>query len=105
MQDENLMPVEKYAALKQSSVYQVLKKIKSGELKAVVEEAEGKKSTFVILDGPVDEVEQEQITEIPEPQGEMDYKTAYETLRRELVALRRDFEALKERVEMGKAVL
>ncbi len=105
MKEETLIPVEKYAVMQRSSIYLVLKKIKSGELEAVVEEKDGRKLTYVVVGEGTEKAPAEPVKEPQAPEGDTDWKRAYLDLRKELDALRRDFEALKDKVEMGRVVL
>ncbi|MDX1295294.1 MAG: hypothetical protein R3302_03450 [Sulfurimonadaceae bacterium] len=92
MGNETRITVEKYAAQNRESIFKVLKRVNSGELRSEVEEKEGKKITYIILSGeepakPVEKEPEETIT---------DYKAAYETLKKEYDALKAKYDALEK---------
>ena len=91
MENETMIPIEKFAAQHRESIFKVLKRVNSGELRSHVEEKEGKKLTYIILSGdePAKPAEkapmQEEIT---------DYKAAYEILKAEYDVLKAKYDAM-----------
>ncbi len=91
MENETMIPVEKYAAQHRESIFKVLKRVNSGELRSHVEEKEGKKLTYIILSG--DEPARP-AAKAPEEEAVTDYKAAYETLKAEYDALKAKYDAM-----------
>lgn len=90
MVHETLIPLEKYAAQQRLSIYKVIQMANRGELEAKIVEKEGKKRTYIVAS---DAPEAPQQPEAPvEAEAAIDYKEAYETLQKEL-------QALKERMD------
>jgi hypothetical protein len=92
MENETLVPVEKYAAMHRMSIYKVIQMANRGALQAKIVEKEGKKVTYIVTS-------EDAATEVPkkaeaaaEAEEAIDYKEAYETLQKEL-------QALKERMD------
>jgi len=86
MQEETLIPLEKYAAMNRESIHKVIKKTMSGELQSVVKEENGRKKTYVVLSGNTTSEPQRSAPE-PKPAA-VDYKEAYEALQKEMEALK-----------------
>jgi hypothetical protein len=93
MENERRITVEKYASQHRESIFKVLKRVNSGALRSVVEENEGKKTTYIILsdDEPAKPAAKE-----PEKEAITDYKAAYENLKKEYDALKAKFDALQK---------
>ncbi|MDX9966095.1 MAG: hypothetical protein AB7U26_09755 [Sulfuricurvum sp.] len=93
---EQLVTVQKYAAMHRLSIHTVIKKTMNGELKSVEKEEDGKKTTYILLSSqphaPV------QVSESPAPSDpvdeEIDYKKAYEDLHTEYLILKTRYEKL-----------
>jgi hypothetical protein len=91
MENEKWIPLEKYASMHKMSLYQVIQKVKREELRSEVEERNGRKVTYIVIDAEVSEPEGH--SEAPKPTEEIqDYKAAYE-------ALKEEFEAYKRKCE------
>jgi len=86
------MSVEKYAAQQRMSIHAVLKMTMRGALESEVEEIEGKKITYILLDA-APEPEAAQPQPAPEaPDEAFDCKAAYEALKKEVEALKQKLE-------------
>jgi len=85
MQEETLIPLEKYAAMKRESIHKVIKKTMSGELQSVVKEENGRKITYVVLSGEAAPKTEQKAPE--QKPAVVDYKEAYEALQEEMRAL------------------
>lgn len=92
MENETLIPLEKYAAMKRMSIYKVIQMANRGELQAKVVEKEGKKATYIVTSGDSAPEAPQQARATAEAEKTVDYKEAYEALQREL-------QALKERMD------
>lgn len=91
MRNEERIPLEKYALMHKMSLYQVLQKVKREELRSEVEVRDGRKVTYIVIDAEASEPE-EQI-EAPTPtEAIQDYKAAYEALKEEFEAYKRNCE-------------
>lgn len=87
MENENLIPIEKYAAEQRKSIYSIMQLANRGQIKAVVKEEEGKKKTYIVMinDEPAEAHSKEDSSKQEEV---VDYKEAYEAMQKELEALK-----------------
>jgi DNA-directed RNA polymerase subunit E'/Rpb7 len=91
MENMKRIPLEKYASMHKMSLYQVLQKVKREELRSEVEERDGRKVTYIVIDAEVSEPGEQ--TAAPKPTEEIhDYKVAYEALKEEFEAYKRNCE-------------
>lgn len=94
MAQTDLIPLEKYAAMRRESIHSVIKKTMRGELKTKVEEKEGKNITYIVVSEDTPETQAKE--EAPKQESEpFDYKAAFEALQKEL-------QELKAKVEKGE---
>lgn len=98
MEARTLIPLEKYAAMKKMSLYQVLQKVKKEELQSEVVAAEGKKTTYIVLReaDAADAPAAVPAAESGVPQEPVDYKAAYEALKKEFEAYKRKCEGASD---------
>ena len=87
MANETLIPIEKYASQQRKSIYSVMQLANRGQIKAVVKEENGKKKTYVVMDGGEAATPQAQ-AQTPKQEEAVDYKEAYEAMQKELEALK-----------------
>jgi len=92
MAHETLIPLEQYAAQQRLSIYNVMQMANRGQLQAKVVEKEGKKITYIVTGDASEPEAPQQAQETLEAEKVIDYKEAYETLQKEL-------QALKERMD------
>lgn len=91
MENTIRIPLEKYASMHKMSLYQVLQKVKREELRSEVKERDGRKVTYIVIDAEVSEPEGH--SEIVKPtEAIQDYKAAYEALKEEFEAYKRECE-------------
>lgn len=88
MEDETLVPIEKYAARQRKSIYSIMQLANKGELEARVEEKAGKKQTYIVMQDDKSSSPETQ-EDVPKEESErVDYKEAYERLQKELEAMK-----------------
>ena len=92
MENETLIPIEKYAARQRKSIYSIMQLANRDALKAVVKEEDGKKKTYIVMSGD-EPVRSEAKEEAPKHEEVVDYKEAYEKLQKELEAMKAKLDA------------
>ena len=92
MENETLIPIEKYAARQRKSIYSIMQLANRDALKAVVKEEDGKKKTYIVMSGD-EPVRSEAKEETPKHEEVVDYKEAYEKLQKELEAMKAKLDA------------
>ncbi|MFZ5375623.1 MAG: hypothetical protein ACOZBX_08805 [Campylobacterota bacterium] len=93
---EQLVTVQKYAAMHRLSIHTVIKKTMNGELKSVEKEENGKKTNYILLSSDAPPPVQASESSVPaDPlEEEIDYKKAYEDLHTEYLILKTRYEKL-----------
>jgi hypothetical protein len=95
---EQLITLQKYAALHRQSIHTVVKKTMNGELKSIEKEENGKKTTYIVLSEPPRPQERDESLplspSLPSAEEEIDYKKAYEDLNKEYLLLKTRYDRL-----------
>jgi hypothetical protein len=91
------MTLKKYATTHKMSLFNVVKMVKSGELRSETVEENGKEVTYVLVDTPAPSVEEKPNTSGRADEEELAERVA--VLEKEVATLRRELDALK--ISMG----
>lgn len=86
-----------YAVKHNLSVFNVIKMLKSGKLKSSIEEEEGKKTTYILLDDNIEKEVKKSIVPL-DKYGDRTVREELKELREELRILKIDLEVLKKAV-------
>ena len=86
--------IKSYAVQHKLSIFNVMKMVKSGKLKSVLEEVDGKEVTYILLD----EITEEEVKKAIVPLTERESAS----IKEELKALRAEIRILKEDIAMLK---
>ena len=84
-----------YAVKHKLSLFNVMKMVKSGKLKSIIEEEDGREITYVILDEETEKEVKESIIPI-EDEKELNIQTMVYALKEEVKALKKEVEMLKK---------
>lgn len=96
MEQNELMTIQKYAAMNRLSIHTVVKKTMNGELPTVEKEENGKKATYIVVH-PSDSQKNSEtaaISQDTDEEIEIDYKREYEALHKEYLILKTKYEKL-----------
>lgn len=93
------MTIKEYAVKHRLSIFNVVKMVKSGELKSETVSEEGKETLYILLDKEKEKEIREKIISPTESRGETVLKKDVERLTREVRALRAELEALKRELK------
>ena len=99
--EKHRMTIKEYAVKHRLSIFNVVKMVKSGELKSETVSEEGKETLYILLDKEKEKEKEirEKIVSPTESMGETVLKRDVERLTREVRALRAELEALKRELK------
>ena len=89
--------IKAYAVKHKLSIFNVMKMVKSGKLKTIVEEKNSKEITYILLDDKIEEEVEENIVPMSERESAT-IKKELKQLRIEIVALKNEIELLKKAI-------
>ena len=82
--------IKAYAVKHKLSIFNVMKMVKSGKLKTIIEEEEGKEKTYILLDDMIEEEVKKRIVPLSERESA--------TIKEELKQLREEIMKLKNEI-------
>jgi len=82
--------IKAYAVKHKLSIFNVMKMVKSGKLKTIIEEEEGKEKTYILLDDMIEEEVKKSIVPLSERESA--------TIKEELKQLREEIMKLKNEI-------
>jgi polyhydroxyalkanoate synthesis regulator phasin len=91
------LSIKSYAVKHKLSIFNVMKMVKSGKLKSMLKEENGKEVTYILVDDKIEEEVRKGIVPIDE-QEHMSIKEEMEALRKEVSALRSEVASLKKAI-------
>lgn len=96
MEHNDVMSIQKYAAINRLPIHTVIKKTMSGELASIEKEENGKKKTYILLktSDPKQTDEAVKNEEESDREVEIDYKKEYEALHTQYLILKTKYEKL-----------
>jgi len=87
--------IKAYAVSHKLSIFNVMKMVKSGKLKTITEEENGKEISYILLDDTIEEEVKQSIVPLSERESAT-IKEELKQLRGEIVQLKKEIEALKK---------
>ena len=89
--------IKMYAVKHKLSIFNVIKMVKSGKLKTVIDEENGKEMTYILLDDEIEKEIQNSIVPVDEAENST-VKNEIKQLKVELLRLRDEVELLKKAI-------
>jgi hypothetical protein len=87
--------IKAYAVKHKLSIFNVMKMVKSGKLKTIIEDEEGKEKTYILLDDRIEEEVKKSIVPLSERESAT-IKEELKQLREEIMKLKNDIEVLNK---------
>jgi hypothetical protein len=85
--------IKAYAVKHKLSIFNVMKMVKSGKLKTIIEDEEGKEKTYILLDDKIEEEVKKSIVPLSERESAT-IKEELKQLREEIIKLKNDIGVL-----------
>jgi hypothetical protein len=87
--------IKAYAVKHKLSIFNVMKMVKSGKLKTIIEDEEGKEKTYILLDDKIEEEVKKSIVPLSERESAT-IKEELKQLREEIIKLKNDIGVLSK---------
>jgi len=90
--------IKAYAVKHKLSIFNVMKMVKSGKLKTIIEEEEGKEKTYILLDDMIEEEVKKNIVPLSERESAT-IKEELKQLREEIMKLKNEIGVLRKAIQ------
>ena len=90
--------IKAYAVKHKLSIFNVMKMVKSGKLKTIIEEEEGKEKTYILLDDMIEEEVKKNIVPLRERESAT-IKEELKQLREEIMKLKNEIGVLRKAIQ------
>ena len=90
--------IKAYAVKHKLSIFNVMKMVKSGKLKTIIEEEEGKEKTYILLDDMIEEEVKKSIVPLSERESAT-IKEELKQLREEIMKLKNEIGVLRKAIQ------
>jgi len=90
--------IKAYAVKHKLSIFNVMKMVKSGKLKTIIEDEEGKEKTYILLDDMIEEEVKKSIVPLSERESAT-IKEELKQLREEIMKLKNEIGVLRKAIQ------